>query len=332
MRMFVWLSVEWFHKSIHEGLAKFLQCRPLQIDHVIVQAPNTWVKIKHAELHSICAPPSFSLRPASSSPLPLQKQRMRNALIESPGHSQISIETLQQSLMLGYLKYCIPRSITSWAHSHHPFRPVVPFPKTSANPRSQKPTSTYFEKKKKKHHWKWDTLSIRPSLLTFPFTRSGLLLLLGLCLCRYLQYNQKRHPGNGGYGLMIQRNSNLKKMPPQKGKLLQKVRVQIFFIFWATWKNIRNICRRPSFPPDLPSSLSSLPSLVPSSWELASLSLPFAGRFVSIHKTHSSPKNCSWQSLPVFLETHGAFPIGQWFSQKSPLKKVIPPFLQCDKP
>ena len=148
MRMFVWLSVEWFHKSIHEGLAKFLRCHPLQIDHVDVQAPNTWVKIKHAELHLICAPPSFSLRPASSSPLPLQKQRMRNALIESPGHSQISIETLQQSLMLGYLKYRIPRSITSWAHSHHPFRPVVPFPKTSANPVKSQPQLTSKKKKK----------------------------------------------------------------------------------------------------------------------------------------------------------------------------------------
>jgi len=67
----------------------------------------------------------------------------------------------------------------------------------------------------------------------------------------------------------------------------------------------------PSFPPDLPSSLSSLPSLVPSSWELASLSLPFAGRFVSIHKNSQFTQKLQLAKIAGLLETHWAFPIGQ---------------------
>lgn len=110
-------------------------------------------------------------------------------------------------------------------------------------------------------------------------------------------------------GLMIFKGTPIRK---KKCHLRKKVASESqgseFFIYLSNLKKIsQTFAHLPSFPPDLPSSLSSLPSLVPSSWELASLSLPFAGRFgVNSQNSQFTQKLQLAKIAGFFLETHGA--------------------------
>ena len=142
----------------------------------------------------------------------------------------------------------------------------------------------------------------------------------------------KKGTGNGGYGLMIQRNSNLKKMPPQKESCFRKSGFRFFSFFEQHEKISETFAGGLLFLPIflLLFLLFLLWFRLLGSWLLCLCLLQVAK--VSIHKNSQFIQKLQLAKIAGFFKKHMGLSLSVNDSREVTIEKVIPPFLQCDKP